>query len=401
MLKSFLKSKIRFDRNEFAGAFGDIGTDFPLIVSLILVAGLDPASVLIMFGAMQIMTGLIYGIPMPVQPLKAMAVIVITQKLTGNILYAAGLAIGLIMLFLTVTNLLAWLGKVIPKCVVRGIQFGLGMQLATLALKDYVSSDGMSGFILAGASFLIIVVLLGNRKYPASLFVIVLGLIYALALKINTSALAQGVSFSLPQFHSMTPKDMWIGFIILTLPQIPLSIGNSVLATRQVAEDYFPERKLGIRKIGLTYSLMNLIVPFFGGIPVCHGSGGMVGHYTFGGRTGGSVAIYGTMYLILGLFFSGIFGQVILLFPKPMLGVILAFEGWALMKLVKDLVVSPSASLRVDKVEPLQGSKADLGIAFMVGLMAVGLPYGYVIGLVAGTVLAFLIRTKAVTMGGE
>ncbi|HOW36084.1 MAG TPA: putative sulfate/molybdate transporter [Candidatus Omnitrophota bacterium] len=382
MLKSFLKSKIRFDRNELAGAFGDIGTDFPLVVSLILVGGLDPASVLIMFGAMQIMTGLIYGIPMPVQPLKAMAVIVITQKLTGNVLYAAGLAIGLTMLFLTVTNLLAWLGKVIPKCVIRGIQFGLGLQLAILALKDYVSSDGVSGYILAAASFVIVIVLLGNRKYPASLFVIVLGLIYALALKINTSALAHGISFSLPQFHAITPKDMWLGFIILTLPQIPLSIGNSVLATRQVAEDYFPEKKLGIRKIGLTYSLMNLIVPFFGGIPVCHGSGGMVGHYTFGGRTGGSVAIYGTMYLILGLFFSGIFGQAILLFPKPMLGVILAFEGWALMKLVKDL----------------KDSRADFGIALLVGLMAIGLPYGYVIGLAVGTLLAMLVERKIIKL---
>ena len=97
----------------------------------------------------------------------------------------------------------------------------------------------------------------------------------------------------------------------------------------------FPAKKLGIRKIGFTYSLMNLIVPFFGGIPVCHGSGGMVGHYTFGGRTGGSIVTYGTMYLVLGLFFSYVFGEAILLFPKPMLGVILLFEGWALMKLTK------------------------------------------------------------------
>ena len=119
-----LKEKTRFDRNELAGSFGDIGTDFPLVVSLILVAGLDPASVLVMFGVMQVFTGFIYGIPMPVQPLKAMTVIVLTQKLTGNILYAGGFAIGIIMLFLTVSHLLAWIGKIVPKSVVRGIQFG-------------------------------------------------------------------------------------------------------------------------------------------------------------------------------------------------------------------------------------------------------------------------------------
>ena len=380
VFKSLFKSKIRFDRNELAGSFGDIGTDFPLVVSLILVAHLDPASVLIMFGAMQVLTGLIYGIPMPVQPLKAMTVIVLTQKLTGNILYAGGLAIGLTMFFLTASNLLAWIGKIVPKSVVRGIQFGLGVQLATLALKNYVSADGMQGYMLATASFVIVIILLGNRKYPASLFVIVLGLIYALALKVSGGTLIKSIGFSLPHFQTLSLKDLWMGFIILTLPQIPLSIGNSVLATRQVAEDYFPQKKLGIKKIGLTYSLMNLIVPWFGGIPVCHGSGGMVGHYTFGARTGGSIVIYGTIYLVLGLFFSYVFGEAILLFPKPMLGVILLFEGWALMKLTRDL----------------KDSKTDLGIAFLVGLLAVGLPYGYIIGLVVGTLLAVLIEKKIV-----
>src|SRR3989344_6104982 len=129
MIKNIFKNRIRFDRNEFAGSFGDIGTDFPLVVSLIMVAGLDPASVLVMFGAMQILTGLVYGIPMPVQPLKAMTVIVLTQKLTGNILYAGGLAIGIVMFFLTASNLLSWIGKIVPKSVVRGIQFGLGSQI--------------------------------------------------------------------------------------------------------------------------------------------------------------------------------------------------------------------------------------------------------------------------------
>ncbi len=384
MFKNFLINRIRFDRNELAGSFGDIGTDFPLVVSLILVAGLDPTSVLVMFGAMQIFTGLFYGIPMPVQPLKAMTVIVLTQKLTGNILYAGGLAIGLVMLFLTASNLLSWIGKVVPKSVVRGIQFGLGMQLATLALKDYVSADGANGYILAAVSFVIVIALLGNRKYPASLFVIILGLVYALALKVSAGTIIQGIGFALPHFRTITTGDLWTGFIILTLPQIPLSIGNSVLATRQVAADFFPEKKLGIKKIGLTYSLMNLIVPFFGGIPVCHGSGGMVGHYTFGGRTGGSVAIYGMIYLTLGLFFSGIFGDAIQLFPKPMLGIILLFEGWMLMKLTKDL----------------KDSKTDLGIAFLVGLLAIGLPYGYIVGLVVGTVLAKMIEKKIVKLEG-
>jgi MFS superfamily sulfate permease-like transporter len=137
---------------------------------------------------------------------------------------------------------------------------------------------------------------------------------------------------------------------------------------------------LSIKTIGLTYAVMNLISPFFSGIPVCHGSGGIAGHYSFGARTGGSVFIYGTLYLVLGLFFSGVFGTVIELFPKPVLGVILFFEGIVLIKWLKDTIAVPS----------------DLMIAVMVGLMAVGLPYGYLIGLVTGTVLNYLSSRKFV-----
>src|SRR5216684_3906795 len=133
-----LRDRVRFDRNEFSGAFGDIGTDFPLIVGMILVCGLDASSVLVLYGALQIFTGLSYGMPMPVQPLKAMAVIVITQKLSADVLYGGGLAIGMVMLLLTVTGAMDWVANAVPRSVVRGIQFGLGLQLAALALKDYV-----------------------------------------------------------------------------------------------------------------------------------------------------------------------------------------------------------------------------------------------------------------------
>ena len=130
------RGTIQFNRNELAGAFGDIGTDLPLIIGMILAAKLDSASVLILYGAMQIMTGLVYGLPMPVQPLKAVAVIVITQKIGGDLIYGGGLAIGITMLLLTVTGLVDWIGRVVPRTVIRGIQFGLGLQLAGLALKE-------------------------------------------------------------------------------------------------------------------------------------------------------------------------------------------------------------------------------------------------------------------------
>jgi len=369
---------IKFDRNELSGAFGDIGTDFPLIVGMILASGLDVASVLIMFGAMQLLTGFIYGLPMPVQPLKAVAVLVIAQKLSGNIIYGAGLAIGITMLLLTVTGLIDWLARVIPKSVIRGIQFGLGLKLASIALKNYVMVDGIPGYWLAAIGFVLIIFLIGNRKYPPAIFVIILGMVYAFLFKLDAAAVVQSVGFSLPQFHMPTLPDILTGFVVLALPQIPLSLGNSIFATKQLTQDLFPQRPITVRKISLSYSVINLINPFLSGIPTCHGSGGMAGHYTFGARTGGSVIIYGSLYLLLGFFFSTGFENIIKIFPLPVLGVILVFESLTLMMLVRDISVS----------------KADFSIALLVALMAGFLQYGFVIGLIVGTLLAYLVKKR-------
>lgn len=366
---------LRFDRNELSGAFGDIGTDFPLLVSMILIARLDTASVLIMFGLMQILTGFLYKMPMPVQPLKAMAVLVITQKLSGEVLYGGGLAIGITMLVLATTGLIEWIAAAVPKTVVRGIQFGLGLQLASLALKDYVQAGGPPGYALAFASFVITLALLGSRKYPPALLVIVLGAAYAVLFRLDLRALGQGVGIALPHVSVPRISDVLTGLVVLALPQLPLSLGNSILATRQITEDLFPRRAIGVRKISLTYALMNLINPFLSGVPTCHGSGGIVGHYAFGARTGGSVIVYGSLYLVLGLFLSRAFGALIQLFPLPVLGVILLFEGMMLMRLVADTAAS----------------RSDFAIVLLVGLCVIGLPYGYLVGLVLGTVLASLV----------
>ena len=376
-------SGIRFDRNELAGAFGDIGTDLPLIVGVILAANLDSASALILFGVMQVLTALRYRMPMPVQPLKAVAALVIAQKISASVLFGGGLAIGLLMLLLAVTGLIDLLARVVPKAVVRGIQFGLGLQLATLALRDYLKADGARGYVLGAIAFLIVVLLIGNRRFPAALFVIALGLVYAFAWKINLTTVVQGAGFRLPHFYRPSISDVLTGFVLLALPQIPLSLGNSVLATRQISEDLFPDRAVSVRGISFTYSIMNLINPFFGGLPTCHGSGGMMGHYAFGGRTGGSVMLYGMVYLIIGLFFSGSFAQVVQVFPLPLLGVLLAVEGMRIMLLVRDTT----------------GQISDFSIAILVGLVAATLPYGYLIGILLGTGLFYLGRNRAFIQG--
>ena len=390
--------RLRFDRNELSGAFGDLGTDLPLIVGMILAARLDPASVLIVYGLLQVATGLVYRMPMPVQPLKAVAALVITQRLPAATLYGGGLAIGLTMLLLSVTGLLGRLARLVPKVVVRGIQAGLGLQLAGLALRDYVPSAGPAGWALAAAAFAVTLALLGNRRLPPAPFVVLLGVLFALATSADAWRLWDGFGVALPTLRAPTWADVTTGFVLLALPQIPLSLGNSVLATRQMATDLFPERPpLSVRRIGLTYSAMNLVSPFLGGVPTCHGSGGMAGHYAFGARTGGSVVLYGLFWLGLGLFFSAGFATVVAIFPKPVLGVLLLVEALALLVLLRDLVGDGGSRLSALGSRPPQAvaesrepgaESGQLWLALLVALIASMVPYGYLVGMVVGTALA-------------
>jgi hypothetical protein len=246
--------RLRFNRNEFAGALGDIGTSLPLLVGVTLAAKLNVATVLTVFGAMQIFTALRYRLPMPVQPLKAMAALVIAQGISGSVLHGAGLAIGICMLIFTVTGGVDTLSRFVPLAVVRGLQLGLGLTLASLALKKYVASDGPAGYALAAVVFLIVLALFGNRRVPAALVAVGIGMIYAVLFKSGSLPRDWSVHLNLPQFSLPASQDILTGFVLLALPQIPLSLGNSVLATGQIARDLFPERRITNRMIGYTFA---------------------------------------------------------------------------------------------------------------------------------------------------
>lgn len=365
---------IQFNKQELSGAFGDMGTDFPLLIAMIIAAGLHAPSVFIVFGAMQIFTGVVYKVPMPVQPLKAMATLAITQKIAGDTVMGAGLAIGVVMLVLSVTGILDKLTKFIPKAVVRGIQMGLGISLCLLSFKEYLPAEGVVGYGLAVIAFLVVIISIDNKKYPTSLLIIGIGFMYALFFSIDLNTIFHSIGVNIPELNVPSYDSVAKGFVLLALPQIPLSLGNSILATKQAVSDFFPERKdITVRKIGITYSVMNLVVPFFSGVPCCHGSGGMVGHYAFGGRTGGSVVIYGVIYMLLGVFFGSNLETIIKVFPLPILGVILLFEGISLILLIKDV----------------SEDKKGFVIAIIVGVLAFGVPYGFVISMVIGTALYY------------
>ena len=370
------KTRIHINRGELSGAFGDIGTDLPLLTGMILASGMHPASVLTVFGLAQVGSAFFYGIPMPVQPLKAVAALVIAGGIAAPQVLGAGLSIGLLMLALTATGLLDRLREIIPKCVIRGIQLGLGVKLCLLAISRYVPSDGVAGLILAAVCAVVILLLLKNHHCPPALPVVGIGLLYAFCFKFGAGTWRESFGFTLPHIARFTSSDMLQGAIILALPQIPLSLGNSLFATHHMANDLFPERRVSLRTIGYTYSALNIVVPFFGGVPVCHGSGGMAGHYVFGGRTGGSVLIYGLILMAFGLFFGNGFDRVVHVFPLPVLGVILLTEGAMLMRFARDVV-------------PI---RFELAVAVLTAASAVLLPYGFLIGMAAGTGISYMPR---------
>jgi len=365
----------RFDRHELAGAFGDIGTDLPLIAGILLATKLDPAGVFIAFGLAQIASGLLYGLPMPVQPLKAMAVVVIAGQATGAQMQLAGLMIGALMLVLAYSGLLDRLQKIIPVLVVRGIQAGLGLALARTALR-LVDGEGRWGWAAALVAVALLVWLRRHRHFPGALLVVGAGAVWAACTRIDWQAIQHGFGWVNP-VPANIPWDQWLAALtLLVLPQVPLSLSNSVIATQRTVTDLFPENPVSLRSIGRTYGVMNLLSPWLGGIPMCHGCGGLAGYYALGARTGGAVIIYGSLYLVVGAAFSGVFQEVLRAFPAPVLGAVLLVEAGVLVLLLRDVARTPAA----------------LALAAVVALVCLFAPQGYLTGMIVGCALYYSLR---------
>lgn len=241
-----------------------------------------------------------------------------------------------------------------------------------------MTTAGKVYLTVAAVAVALLLALRGQRRVPGPLVVMGLGVAYALATELELGALSAAVGLRLPAFRVPTVDELAQGALLLALPQLPLSLGNSVIATSQTTRDLFPERAVTVRKIGFTYGVMNLIAPWFGGVPVCHGCGGLVGFHGFGARTGGAAVLYGALYLVLGLLLAPGFAAVVRVFPMPVLGVVLLFEAFALMRLVRDVAPERSGLL----------------VALVVAAAVVALPYGYVVGLVVGTVAAWVLRRR-------
>jgi predicted benzoate:H+ symporter BenE len=327
-----------YNKMEFAGAFGDLGTLIPFVVGYITLNKMDPLGILVAFGLFKIFVGLYFKTPIPVQPMKAIGGMAIAHAgtITPGMIWGSGIFTGLFWLLMGVTGAITWIEKITTKPVVRGIMLGLGLSFVVEGL-GMMRTEPL--FAIGGA--LITLLLLNSRRFPAMLVLLLYGAVIAFIQKPGLLGDLSHISvrFRLPEltFARMTWQELLSGFILLGLPQAPLTLGNAIIGTVAENNEYFPDRKVTAKTISIDHGVMNLITVFIGGIPLCHGAGGMAGHIRFGARTGGALVILGVIVLLTGLFLSDSVALLFQFFPRSILGVILFFAGVELALVVKDV----------------------------------------------------------------
>ncbi|MCL2856719.1 MAG: sulfate transporter [Oscillospiraceae bacterium] len=358
----------RYNRSEWAGAFGDVGTLIPFIIGYISILNMEPTGILLTFGVFLIASGLYYKTPFPVQPMKAVGGAAITQAtlITPNMVWGAGLFSGLFWLIVGLSGALKYIARIASKPVIRGVVLGLGisfvMQGTALMRTD---------FIIALIALALTFLLLANKYIPAMFALLIFGIavtvIRAPGILQELSAIRPGLN--LPQFAliTLTWHELLSGILILGIVQIPLTLGNAVIATTIENNRMFPDRLVSEKKVAVSKGFMNLVSPILGGVPICHGAGGMAAHVRFGARTGGSVVILGGSLLLLGLFFSDSVLLLLGMIPSSVLGVILFFAGLELAMSARD--VGPEKSDFYVLLITASFSLWNVGIGFLAGLI--------------------------------
>ncbi|KAE8375517.1 hypothetical protein BDV26DRAFT_267785 [Aspergillus bertholletiae] len=394
-----------FRRNyvsEISGSLGDLGTFLPIAIALAINDTVSLSSTLIFSGLFNILTGLFFGIPLPVQPMKAIAAVAIARSFNNGTIAAAGIFVGVCIFVFSITGLLRWFADVIPIPVIKGIQVGAGLSLVIASCGNTLSGLGWVGpswadnRIWAIAAFVFLIITNTYRKVPYALIVFILGIAFA----IIRSALAADLP-SLKFWHPYTvvpaPGEWSVGALDAGIGQIPLTTLNSVVAVVHLAGDLIPNvRTPSITSVGLSVAAMNLVGCWFGAMPVCHGSGGLAAQYRFGARSGSSVVFLGFLKLVIGIFFGESLVGLLKRFPSALLGVMVIAAGLELVGVGESLnttgardIMSPGSGILGDarqEIAPML-SDADRKRRWTVMMVTVGLLVGFkndAIGFLAG-----------------
>lgn len=378
---SFGGRKLRLDLKEISGSLGDLATFLPLAVGLIVVNGVNATSLFLAAGILYIGAGLYFGVPVPVQPLKATSALAIALSATPGDIAAVALLMGLIFAGISFFNLCKPLRMAFPRPIVRGIQLGLGVLLAKKGVTfAFGSNHAMAAGVdshpallaaaLGGIVLGIILLFRESRRYPAALVVIVLGILFGTLLGPAGTLYSLSFGWIRPEWRFSFRADWHMVILVLLLPQIPLTLANSVVAAEDTARCYYGEGagRVTLRGLAASLGIANLFSAWIGGMPMCHGSGGITAHYRFGARTGGANLFIGGLFVVLSLLFGKSIASLFGLLPSSVLGVLLAYVGLEHARLVRDIVSFPRELAIAAIIGLLTLITGNLAVAFAAGI---------------------------------
>ncbi|KAK8071070.1 hypothetical protein PG997_011273 [Apiospora hydei] len=359
---AFLSSIRRFNRNnastlrrsplaEMSGALGDLGTLLPLMITLAVNGSISLSTTLVFSGMFNLITGVVFGIPLPVQPMKAIAAAAIASHTSMRETMAAGSITSVIVLVLSLTGLLQWFTRVIPVPVIKGIQFGAGLSLiisagtSLLRPLPWFIPQPLDNRLSSCSSRRC-----GCRASPYALLVFFAGVIIAFVI-----ILTDHLGFEHHHLHPHGPHHhhlpwfgIWKPYFVLPnwtedaigmgIAQLPLTTLNSVIAASALAADLLPDLPTpSVTALGTSVALMNLFGCWFGAMPVCHGAGGLAAQYRFGARSGASIIMLGLLKVVLGLVFGETLFDLLGAFPHSLLGIMVVAAGLELAKVGQSL----------------------------------------------------------------
>jgi predicted benzoate:H+ symporter BenE len=286
---------------EASGAFGDLDTFIPHVIGAMTIAGLAPAGVLFGFGIFLISTGLFYGLPLPVQPMKAVSAVILTDGLRPGEVAAAGIMLGIVLLILAAAGWIGRLARAIPQSVSAGLQLGLGLLMGVLGIKLMLETPWIA-FPALVALFLLTRI----PRCPSAPLVLVAAALIGWIGGSAATPYAIGLTPALPHLVIPSWADVWRSLEIAVIPQLSLTLTNAVIVTASLSRELFPTTGsiASERNLALSSGLANVLLCPFGAMPMCHGAGGLQAQYRFGGRTGLTPIIFGIVVLVLAVRFS-------------------------------------------------------------------------------------------------
>ncbi|WP_421900713.1 putative sulfate/molybdate transporter [Maridesulfovibrio sp.] len=354
--------RISFNRMEWAGAVGDLGALLPLAFAMIMVNGLSATGLFLSVGLFYIIGGMYYRVPIAVQPMKVVSAYAIAQSLSPTVITGSGYIIAVLMFFLGASGLVKKAAKLIPLPVIRGVQVSTGillllkgvylaagtstLQAAQGKVEPFLDVQSLGPLPLSavfGVLFgIVTLILINSKKFPAGLVVVGFGALLGGLLGAWQGLAELRFGFHLPQFMPFgfpTADDFSFALLALVLPQIPMTLGNAVIANRDLSHEYFgtESRRVTDRALCMSMGIANGFAALVGGMPLCHGAGGLAAHYRFGARTCGSNLIIGVLFVLLAIGFGAGSVKVLQLIPMGVLGVLLVFAGVQLVLAMRDM----------------------------------------------------------------